>query len=201
MSAKQRGFGAFELMLVFVAVGIVGFAGWFVWNSQKQISKTFDDSSKGSSAAVSTKKSATTATDTSATNNSTTATQDTSAQQATNYVAIKEWGIKIQLIDAEKVTFSVNNTKDTYAGLFDFDGVAKPTFLPQYLQDKTCEPGVSLYRSKQSQSTYANKKIGDYYYVITGGPGACSENPSTNPDDQLKYRFLGDFTIDKIETL
>lgn len=199
---KQKGFGAVELILVLVAVGIVGFAGWFVWSGQKQISKTFDDSSKGSSAAMSTKKTATTATDTSVTNNTTTATQDTSAQPATNYVVIKEWGIKIKLNEAEKVTFSVNNTKDSYAGMFDFDGVAKPTFLPQYLRDLNCnEIGVSLYRTKQNLDNFSTNKIGDYYYVITGGPGACSENPSTNPDDQLRGRLLTDFTIDKIETL
>jgi len=54
MSAKQKGFGAVEFILVLVAVGIVGFAGWFVWNGQKQLGKTLDDSSKGSSSVSST---------------------------------------------------------------------------------------------------------------------------------------------------
>lgn len=51
---KQKGFGAVELILLFVAIGIVGFAGWFVWNSQKQMNKTLDDASKGSSSVSST---------------------------------------------------------------------------------------------------------------------------------------------------
>lgn len=53
MSAKQKGFGAVELILIFVAIGIVGFAGWFVWNSQRQINKTLDDSNKINTAAPS----------------------------------------------------------------------------------------------------------------------------------------------------
>lgn len=56
MAEKQKGFGAIEFILVIVAIGIVGFAGWFVWNSQKQMSKTLDDSNKGSSSAASTEQ-------------------------------------------------------------------------------------------------------------------------------------------------
>lgn len=86
MSARQDGFGAAELILVFVAIGIVGFAGWFVWNGQKNMAKTLDDSTKGSSAAVVSKKS---------TVSSTSNAQNSTNNEATSYLTIPRWNVQI----------------------------------------------------------------------------------------------------------
>jgi cytoskeletal protein RodZ len=41
---KEQGFGAIEALLIVIIVGLVGFAGWYVYNSQKSSNNTFDES-------------------------------------------------------------------------------------------------------------------------------------------------------------
>jgi len=83
---KQKGFGVVELILVFVAIGIVGFAGWFVWNSQKQLSKTLDDANKGGSAVIATKKS---------TASNTTSTKSVTSNNVSAYLSIPRWNVQV----------------------------------------------------------------------------------------------------------
>lgn len=42
----QRGFTAWEALLIAVVVGVVGFTGFFVWQSQREVNKTYDDAPK-----------------------------------------------------------------------------------------------------------------------------------------------------------
>lgn len=44
--SNQKGFGAVEALLILVIVGLIGFTGWFVINSQKETSKTIDQTNK-----------------------------------------------------------------------------------------------------------------------------------------------------------
>lgn len=124
----------------------------------------------------------------------------TQTQSASSY-EIKEWGVKIALRDSDKVQFSVEDTGGTLSN-DKYDGTAVPTFKPAFLQDKTCTPGLALYRAKTKFSVDTNQKqIGEYYYQITGGPGSCSADPQHNPDDILKGRFLQDFDIRNISSI
>lgn len=54
LHSNQSGFSAVEAILVLVAVVILGFTGWFVWNSQKSTDKTL--SQTGTSTAPEAKK-------------------------------------------------------------------------------------------------------------------------------------------------
>lgn len=106
MKNTQKGFGAVETVLIFVVVGIIGFAGWFVWNSQKQTDKTLTDASKGSSSVSATKTSSTT----SNTTDTTTTKTDTAS-----YLVVKEWGIKIPMpSDDSSYAYSVQDSTDIW---------------------------------------------------------------------------------------
>ena len=44
MAKNQRGFGAIEVLLVIVVVGLVGFGGWYVWHHSKTNTPTYGQS-------------------------------------------------------------------------------------------------------------------------------------------------------------
>jgi hypothetical protein len=94
--SKQSGFAVMEIILIFVILGIVGFTGWYVWNSKKNTNKTYDSSSAASQAkAASAKKSSN-------------AKPSPPPQQ---YLVIKEWGVKIPLsASIEKAHYTISNS-------------------------------------------------------------------------------------------
>lgn len=126
-----------------------------------------------------------------------------STTDSNSYYKIEAWGIKVALRDADKVDLKIDDKQGELIGTDPFNGVAEPQFKDSALEDKTCTPGVALYRSKTSFSSFASteQKVGDYYYVVTGGPGSCSDDPANNPDDQLKTRFLEDFKPSNISLI
>ena len=139
-------------------------------------------------------------------NDRTTIANDTGSKDSNNsqnpnegYLVIKEWGIKIKLGDvAKKISVVADSQPGEHAGLFKYDGVIKPSFLPEYLIDKSCSPSLELYRAKDETSFrgYKNKKIGEYYYMVTGSPYACETE-----DDTMKGLFLNGFKPENIELL
>jgi hypothetical protein len=46
MNQQQDGFSAIETVLIFVALGLTAFVGWFVWQSNQQVSRTLYTSPK-----------------------------------------------------------------------------------------------------------------------------------------------------------
>ena len=189
MNKTQKGFAALEAILIIVILVIIGGTGYYVWHSKQQTDKTLSQAEKTSQITprITAKKASNTST-------------STSSSKSASYVNLTEWGIKIKIRDADKVVFTIDDSVTKPYGI-DAIGTAGPKFKPEALVDKSCEPGVSLYRSNQSPGDFANKKVNEKYYWITGGPGACSNNPTTNPDDILKQRFLQDFIVDNIEQI
>lgn len=174
--SRSAGFGAVEIIIVIAVVGLLAFLGYYVYSQQNKPADTQNTQS-------------------------TSPNPEQSEQPTSNegYVEIKEWGVKIALRDYDKVQFELVNQAGSASGIeLDFESYATPTFKPEFLQDDTCEPGVSVYRSEKSFTDRGQKKIGDFYYTIAGGPGACSDDPENNPDDQLQTRFLKDFTVENI---
>jgi type II secretory pathway pseudopilin PulG len=53
---KQHGFSVIEGLLILVIVGLLGFVGWYVWNSQNITDKLLDSSAKSSGVVVKTSK-------------------------------------------------------------------------------------------------------------------------------------------------
>lgn len=166
-------------VVVVLALVVLGGAGYLVWNRNNA-------SEDISSSEV--------------------ATEDTE-MVADEFLLVTEWGIKISLRDAAKVQYKITDNLDLYLATHPdqvFESVLDPTFKSEFLLDETCTPGLSLYRTKTLTDPNALdyvKKIGAYYYYITGGPGACSPDPDNNPDDQLKGRFVNDFDIDNVTAL
>jgi hypothetical protein len=76
MKKPQEGFSAVEALLIVIIVGMLGGVGWYVWNSQKQVDKTYSQTA-----------------------NSTVAPKQASAKSSpaasqSNYLTIKEWGVR-----------------------------------------------------------------------------------------------------------
>jgi len=44
MYKNQKGFSAIEAILILVIVGLIGFTGWYVWNSKKKTENLYDNS-------------------------------------------------------------------------------------------------------------------------------------------------------------
>lgn len=177
MNKNEKGFGAPTIMLVILIVGVLCLAGWYVYQANNK-----KDTTSTQQPAATTEK-----------------TSQPSAQTPANtgFYEIKDWNIKIALQDSDKVQFEVKNQSGTVFGSDPYESYADPSFKPAFLKDPSCDPGIALYRSKAKFASVSDdnqKKVGDYYYVITGGPGACSNDPQNNPDDQLKNRFLKDMS-------
>ena len=176
MKHKQNGFGAIEILIVIVVVGLVAGAGWYVLSRNSA-----NDKAQGAN------------TNTQEEVNPSDEVQPASEPEpdakdlkTVGFYEIEAWGIKIALRDYDKVQFEVKN-----------DGYADPSFRAEFLQDKSCDPGAGLFRTKTKYSDGngpIQTKVGEFYYHIEGAPGACSSDPENNPDDKLKSRFLDDFT-------
>lgn len=168
--SRSAGFGVIEIIIIVVVVALIGVLGYYLYTQQNKPAQ-----------------------------NQTTTTEPTTKKDVT----ITEWGVKIALRDYDKVNFTVITEAGEAPFGAVFEAVATPSFKPQFLQNKDCAPGLALYRSKVSPvsgSASAEKKIGDYYYFVTGGPGPCSDDPNS-ADDKLKARFTSDFTLDNVSSL
>ncbi|HET9411329.1 MAG TPA: prepilin-type N-terminal cleavage/methylation domain-containing protein [Candidatus Saccharimonadales bacterium] len=177
MKNNQKGFSVTEILVVVVIIALLATIGWLVYDRQN---------SKPDNKQASTQ-----------TNQQEQAPTQPPAQPAKNegFYEIKEWGIKIALTDYDKVQFSTKNESGKIFGDDPYEGRADPSFKPEFLQDKSsCSPGLTLFRSKvKFASASAQKQIGDYYYVATGGPGYCSNST----DNQFQYRFLRELSDPK----
>ncbi|MDB5170524.1 MAG: hypothetical protein JWO35_218 [Candidatus Saccharibacteria bacterium] len=56
MKKNQDGFSAVETVLILVIVGLIGFVGWYVYNSKNKSDATLDQASKSSQTSTPTKK-------------------------------------------------------------------------------------------------------------------------------------------------
>lgn len=191
LKSNQKGFGAVEVLLVLILIGILGGVGFYVYNSNKKSNQKADTTSTASKA------------ETKVADKSTDTETVKEADANLGYLVIKEWGVKIKLRDSMKVSYTYSAEAGNQAASIDYQSSIKPVIKPEFLQDKTCEVGAGVLRSVSVSADQAqySKKIGNQYYTVTGAPGACSDNPQTNPDDQLKQRILQDLTPANIEQL
>lgn len=184
-----RGFALVEGLLIVIALALVTGVGYYVYHTQNEENKP--QTSQNTS-------------NTQGNESQQASTDSAKADNLAGYVAVKEWGVKVAIRDAEKVQYTIDNTPNTVISGDTYESHLSPSFKPEALQDKSCTPGVGMYRSKTKFANVGEdnqKKVGDYYYFVTGGPGACSDNPETNPDDQLKTRFLADFAPKNVTSL
>jgi type II secretory pathway pseudopilin PulG len=189
--SKQSGFAVLEIILILVIVGIVGFTGRYVWHSQKNANKTYDNASKSSQSITAPSKKS--SSDTS----STTQNTSTAPAQTQGYLAITEWGIKLVFADADKVTYSISS---------DNFGSAVPLRLRDSVTTiESCKGlGVGVVRTTNVNDTLnggGGKKIGNYYYRIGGGPGACTGDTESGPINTLRSKILQEFNANTVQAL
>jgi hypothetical protein len=180
MKKYQNGFSAIEALLKLVIVGMLAGVGWYVWHSQQQVDKTYSQTSN-SSVAPKTKSTANSATE-SKTNNS--------------YLVIKEWGVKLPMADADKVSYTY---LPEYSGVIDnCDSSIVLQVKSKYLQDKTCEISVGMSRSTSIDKGFESSftKVGKYYFGLEGNPYNCGNDP----DNNLNYKIRQEFDTAKLQT-
>lgn len=187
---NHKGFGVVAIFLTILVVSVVCITGWSVYSHNKKTPPQNNTESQSIQPPTSTESEAN--------------KEVASTGKAENgYITIPEWGIKIKMQDADKITFSIVPYREKVAPEFlGFipEATAVPTFKSEYLQDKTCEPGLAMYRYKDYVKDVNSAKVGNYYYYVTGAPGACTAD-GQGQDEILKGQFLKDFVVQNIVQL
>jgi Tfp pilus assembly protein PilE len=187
---NAKGFGILEGLLIVVIVGLLGGAGYYVYNSQKKTNESLD-SANNSLNQINSANNA---------NENQEPQGQTDAETADKgQLAIKELGIKIKLQDYEKLSYKyvAKSGGDFYTGRY--DSFATPLIKKRFLQDDSCQNlGVNIYKSTKQQD-FDTKKIGGYYFWVTGSPASCG--PVGGPDDNLMGRILKELVPENIEAL
>jgi hypothetical protein len=117
------------------------------------------------------------------------ATPTTSPAAIAGYLTVTQWGVNIKMAEAAKAFY-------TYAGADGsdingkYDSSISLWINPQYLQDKTCDPSVSMMRSKTMPAYAKTTKVGDYYYFVDGSPYHCSVTADDAINSSLVTSFM-----------
>ena len=158
---NEKGFSSVELVLVLVVVVLLGLGGWFVYkkNQQKPASnnstKTSTSEEKPSS------------------QDSKEETETTPPVSDAKYLTIKEWGIKIKMEDADKLTYVMNGTPNGEP-----NNDATTSYASLRLKDSVSVPDACRsFGPTVVQATAATNatKIGNYYYGFMGGYDDCGD--------------------------
>lgn len=163
MKQHQSGFAAVELLLTLILLAIIGFTGYYVWHSQQQAENALNDAND--TAQTSSPK------------------QSKSATPPQKFLTIKEWGVKIPLVNAiADATYSLNasNSNDAivqlpgYAAKCDVDDPFG--YYMRFSKSDTFEDGTTYLSTLGSSAIH----VGDYYYIHQGPQAACSNDDATN---------------------
>jgi uncharacterized protein (UPF0333 family) len=192
MKINQKGFSAVEGLLILVVIGIIGGAGWYVFKSRSQATKSLDSA-----------------------NNTTSYIAKQKSQPKTTptkqYLEVKEWGVKIPLTsDISDLTYQASKNS---ANLHDKTQVIVKFYTARAKkaavicdsnnftltvsrgvgsdipvtgdgpgpEDDSANSYASLAKNKDYQPEDSTKKLGviklgDYYYNDNLYPGAACEN-------------------------
>lgn len=157
MKQNQKGFGAVEILIVIVVVGLLGTVGWLVYDRQK--TKT-PDSKPAAQSSTQQKETAVTQ-----------PTQKTDPNEG--YFVVKEWGLRFKIpsgltdvkytIHGDTVAFFAKPTGSSVQYRADYD---------KYAEGRSQYATGNLYRSKESTNNERGfategKKVGDYYYYTS----------------------------------
>ena len=168
---NQKGFGIVEGLLIFVAVALIAGTGYYVYKQSQNNDKA------QSSVEVANKKEAVVTPPTK--------TSTTKADPYDGYVVIKEWGIKIKLADADKVTYSMSGTPNGAANADSTTSYATLRLNESVGTKDACRPlGFSIV---QTTATTSGTQVGKYYYGFEGGePTACGDSKA----DALRSKIV-----------
>lgn len=158
---QQRGFSTVEALLILVVAGLIGGAGWYVYQSKKEAGKSQDNSNKSSLEAP----------------------QQSAEEVKTTedkFFEIKELGVKFKLTDRlEGLYYHIgNNGRTAYFSLSELKNT-------DCAADKTAQIALT----KATETEMNEESIGDkmrqdsqmldgYYYYVLGGQSGCSDDTS-----------------------
>ena len=169
---EETGFSAVEMLLCLIAVTLITFVGYYVYHTQQAANATYNAAT--AAAQISTPK----------TIRKKHLTPAVNQVAPKNFLVIKEWGVKLEFVDADKVTYAFDKAKDG----------ADLMILGSITSSTQCQGlGVSLTRSSSSigGGVYSGEqglRVGSYYYYLGGSPASCNGSASV---EQLRRNIVG----------
>lgn len=121
--------------------------------------------------------------------------QKTSQQK--EYLVIEEWGVKLKTSIADHLIYQPRSLTNTGSPT-PFDELGLKIKPSSVINQDCVDFGADLYRQLTPSDRFETKKIGDYYYFVTGSPGDCSDEPS---DAHLQQSVLIDLNVTNLEAL
>lgn len=161
----QNGFSAVMAILIVIIIGLIGFTGWYVYNSNQNNNKVIKNTGSY-----------------------------TPPKTSVASLEINEWGVKVVFKDADKVTYTLSEDKNS----------ASLSLKDEVTNIAECKPlSVAIERgTSKNEERSRNVKFGNYYYWVSGGPGACLSPTDPNKSiDQLRSEItsteLSSFQVQK----
>lgn len=181
MLKNQKGFSAVVILLALILVAIVGFTGYYVWNTQQ------DKNDQNKQAAVANTAKQNTAN-----------TNQTEKPDTQKYLIIKEWNVKVPLTDKiADATYVVTN------GTVYLSTQSLTKKYPECAADKTTvfaygrydNPNTPNPNDPSGETTYGQTlpnapKVGTYYYYGVPPQAGCTMDTSTQDNG---YESLSEY--------
>jgi len=198
----ERGTGLVEALLVLVVVGLIGFTGWYVWQSKNSVDATLSNVNQGAVAKVTPKiksfedckaSAGSKLLQTSPEQCVTASGQKFTAVSTQQYLTVKEWGIRFKLTSEIADAYynrKDNNPNNVYLSVNTFKGtdcsaesVSEGAIFRFTASDKN-EMSGNLYTKDLPNAAH----VGSYYYGYIHQQSGCSDDSSI----QLKASNISD---------
>lgn len=172
MKKTQKGFALIEGLLIILILVIIGFGGYYVWNSQKQTNKTLDTAASTSQKAAS---------------------SEAANKPGQMYLTIKEWGVRLPYSGDDIYTYKINPDNPKLASVISKNLADKyqctdsgaGTLVRNSPDDNIGPPfdsGLTVKEDAQ-QNPGAYKVVGNYYYGFSHDKFACSDSVTSETQD------------------
>ncbi|OGL31583.1 hypothetical protein A3E76_02515 [Candidatus Saccharibacteria bacterium RIFCSPHIGHO2_12_FULL_44_22] len=167
--------GSVYIIIIVLILAIVGCLGFLFWKNYINISQT---------PMVSTEQQAVSP-----------APKDRSDESSKEdgYFDIKEWGVKLKMSTKEDLTYNISSRTGLRENT-EYDALGLRIKTSSVISQSCVEFGTDLYRQK-IPTEFNSKKIGEYYYYVTGAPGPCSEDAA---DLELQKKVLSELEVSNV---
>ncbi len=151
MKRDQSGFALIGMLIMVCIIAAVIAVGWLVYESQKVAAPSSNQTAVVNDSHVEEK------------------------QQETKYLEIKEWGIKVKLTHADKLTYALKGKSGNNA-VFRYVDEAQLLFQSPPAGDPNCkETGIYISQVDNPETFTVKTKVGKFYYGTTVSGGSCEE--------------------------
>src|SRR5882762_9215057 len=172
---NQSGFGAIEGILIIVVILLLGVVGYMVYKNQNKAATTAVTSNSSSTSPEKTVA----------------PVKETKANNAGDYLVIKEWGVELPLSAGIKDAYYANLKNNTFSYPVYALGIKSLTALDSNCAAENLSVSLILRQTIAQHDTNSTKndplnspvydmKIGGYYYGYDRSRAACSDNQKAN---------------------